>query len=172
MDEPVPTFETDDTRVWYLRTAASTQGAVHEQRVEYRPGSPFPPTHLHPEQDEHFEVEYGELLFVVDGEEHLVAAGGTIDIPRGTPHRARNHSGERPAYVRWETRPALRTGEFFAVAARLGTDPGLLAAALLAHEYRDVFRPAGPVGLLVPVIARLARLRGLRLPDPGRPTTG
>ncbi len=172
MDEPEPTFETDDTRVWYLRTAASTQGAVHEQRVEYRPGSPFPPTHLHPEQDEHFEVEYGEMLFVVDGEEHLLAAGDTIDIPRGTAHRARNHSGERPAFVRWETRPALRSGEFFAVAARLGTEAGLLKAALLAHEYRDVFRPAGPVGRLVPVVARLARLRGLQLPEPELPTAG
>lgn len=172
MDEPEPTFETDDTRVWYLRTAASTQGAVHEQRVEYRPGSPFPPTHLHPAQDEHVEVEYGELLVVVDGAEQVVAAGGTIDIPRGTPYRARNHSGERLAYARWETRPALRSGEFFAVAARLGTDPGLLQAALLAHEYRDVFRSASPVGLLVPVIARLARLRGLRLPEADLPPSG
>jgi mannose-6-phosphate isomerase-like protein (cupin superfamily) len=95
-----PTHEDATSRVWYLRTAASSDGEVHEQRVEYRPGSPFPPTHLHPEQSEHFEVEHGRMLFVV-GREHLVGAGETLDIPRWTPHRARNASSSEPAIVRW-----------------------------------------------------------------------
>jgi mannose-6-phosphate isomerase-like protein (cupin superfamily) len=160
-----PTHEDANTRVWYLRTAADSDGAVHEQRVEYRPGSPFPPDHLHPEQDEHFEVERGQMLFVLDGTGHVVGAGGTIDIPRGTPHRARNASDAEPAVVRWETRPALRTTDFFTTAARLGDDMSLLDAALLAHEYRDVFRLTGAKRHLVPVIARLAMLRGRSLPE-------
>jgi hypothetical protein len=69
--------------------------------------------------------------------------------------------------VRWETRPALRTTEFFTVAARLGDDLGLLDSALLAHEYRDVFAPTGVLGKLVPMVAKLAVLRGRRLPEPG-----
>jgi mannose-6-phosphate isomerase-like protein (cupin superfamily) len=161
-----PTHEDAVSRVWYLRTAASSDGEVHEQRVEYRPGSPFPPTHLHPEQDEHFEVEHGRMRFLVDGEEHLVGAGETLDIPRGTPHRARNASGSEPAIVRWETRPALRTTAFFTVAARLGDDMDILDAALLAREYREVFRLTGPLSTVVPIVATLARLSGRRLPDP------
>jgi mannose-6-phosphate isomerase-like protein (cupin superfamily) len=164
VERPAPTFEDPTSRVWHLRTAASTEGEVHEQRVEYFPGSRFPPTHLHPAQDEHFEVEQGQMLFVVDGTEHLVAAGGTIDIPRGTPHRARNASSSQPAFVRWETRPALRTTEFFTVAARLGDDRGLLEGALLADEYDDVFVLTGPARMLVPVLAKVARLRGRSLP--------
>lgn len=163
MEQP-PTFETDDTRVWFLRTAATTDGAVHEQRVEYLPGSPFPPMHLHPAQDERFEVEYGEMLFVVAGKRQVLRAGERIEIPRGTPHQARNNSDDRSAYVRWETRPALRTGEFLTTAAALG-DAGPLAAAQLAREYRDVFRLAGPARLLVPVLGRAAGLTGRRLPD-------
>jgi mannose-6-phosphate isomerase-like protein (cupin superfamily) len=138
---------------------------VHEQRVEYLPGSPFPPTHLHPDQDEHFEVEAGAMLFVLAGEQRVVRAGEVLDIPRGTPHRARNASRADPATVRWETRPALRTTEFFSTAARLGDQRSVLDAALLAHTYRDVFRLTGPSALLVPVVARVARLRGRELPE-------
>lgn len=165
MDDPQQPTHTDATsRVWYLRTGADTDGELHEQRVEYLPGSPFPPEHLHPDQDEHFEVEAGQMVFVIDGEEHLVGAGEVVDIPRGTAHRARNGSASRPAVVLWQTRPALRTGEFFSVAARLGPGRSVLDGALLAHEYRDVFRLCGPAGRLVPVLARGARLLGRSLP--------
>jgi mannose-6-phosphate isomerase-like protein (cupin superfamily) len=161
--DATPTHEDSRSRVWYLRTAASSGGEVHEQRVEYLPGSPFPPTHFHPAQDEHFEVESGEMLFVVAGEKRLITAGHGLDIPRGTAHRARNASSSASAVVRWETRPALRTSDFFTVAARLGDDMGLLDAALLAHEYRDVFRLVGPAGPIVPILARLATRRGRSL---------
>jgi mannose-6-phosphate isomerase-like protein (cupin superfamily) len=164
MESGPPTHEDLTSRVWYLCTAEESNGAVHEQRVEYLPGSPFPPEHHHPAQDEHFEVEHGRMLFVIDGAERLVDAGGTIDVPRGTPHRARNASSEKSAVVRWETRPALRTTEFFSTVARLGDDMNLLDSALLAHEYGDVFRLTGPLKVFVPVLARLARLWGRALP--------
>ena len=166
MDDLGPTHADATARVWYLRTGADTGGELHEQRVEYLPGSPFPPEHLHPDQDEHFEVESGQMLFVVDREEHLIGPGEVIDIPRGTPHRARNAATSRSAVVRWQTRPALRTGEFFSVAARLGSGRSVLDSALLAHEYRDVFRLCGPTGRLVPPLARLATLLGRSLPGP------
>jgi mannose-6-phosphate isomerase-like protein (cupin superfamily) len=160
-----PTHENAASRVWYLRTAESSRGEVHEQRVEYAPSSPFPPSHYHPAQDEHFEVEQGRMLFVVDGREQLVEAGGCIDIPRRTPHRARNASEDDVAVVRWETRPALRTTAFFSTAARLG-EAGLLDSALLAREFREVFQLAGPTRALVPPLAGVARLLGRSLPEP------
>ncbi|MDX1691951.1 MAG: cupin domain-containing protein [Acidimicrobiia bacterium] len=159
-----PTYTTTTSRVWHLRTGATTGGEVHEQRVEYRPGSPFPPMHHHPAQDEHFEVERGAMVFDIDGDERVVEAGESIDLPRGTPHRARNASAAEPAVVRWETRPALRTTEFFLTAAALGDAPGILDQALLAHRYRDVFRLDGPARVVVPMLAGLARSLGRRLP--------
>ena len=159
MDDARPHHEDATSRVWYLRTSADTGGQVHEQRVEYLPGSPFPPEHLHPDQDEHFEVESGQMLFVIDRKEHLIGPGDVIDIPRRTPHRARNASTSRSAVVRWETRPALRTGEFFSLAAGLGPERAVLDSALLVHEYRDVFRLSGPAGRFVPLLAGVARLR-------------
>lgn len=159
-----PTYATATSRVWHLRTGESSDGEMHEQRVEHFPGSPFPPTHYHPDQDEHFEIEKGAMLFVVDGQEQVVSAGQSLDIPRGSAHRARNASDTEPAVVRWETCPALRTTEFFLTAAALGDDPDVLDSALLAHHYRDVFRLTGPLRHLVPVVAGFARALGRALP--------
>jgi mannose-6-phosphate isomerase-like protein (cupin superfamily) len=53
--------------------------------------------HYHPAQDEHFEVESGKMLFVVDGFAQVVGAGDTIDIPRSAPHQARNASDAEAA---------------------------------------------------------------------------
>lgn len=135
-----------------------SSGEVYEQRVEYLPGSPFPPTHYHPAQDEYFEVETGAMVYVVDGVDREVGAVESIQIPRRTSHKARNASSEEPAIVRWESRPALRSEEFFAATARLSGNP--LDAALLASEYADVFRLSGPAGLAVPALALLGRLTG------------
>jgi mannose-6-phosphate isomerase-like protein (cupin superfamily) len=165
MDKP-PTFETPTSRLWHLRTGTDSSGEVHEQRVEYLLGSPFPPSHFHPAQDEYFEVESGAMVFVIGGAERVVSAGESIEVPRRVPHKAKNASDVESAVVRWETRPALRTTEFFATAAQLGR-PGPLDAALLAQEYRDVFRLAGFLRFVVPPIARVAVLTGRQLPVVG-----
>jgi mannose-6-phosphate isomerase-like protein (cupin superfamily) len=166
MEHREPTHESPTARFWYLRTADDTDGELHEQRVEYAPGSPFPIEHFHPAQAEHFEIERGAMLVVVDGQERTLGAGETLEVPAGSLHKMRNASDSEVAVVRWETRPALRTAEFFAVADALGADAGLLDQGLLATEYRDVFRPAGLLGSLVPVVGGLARLLGRRLPSP------
>jgi mannose-6-phosphate isomerase-like protein (cupin superfamily) len=147
----------------FLLTGAETGGALHRQRVTYRPKSPFPQAHAHPTQEERFEVEEGAMMFVVDGDEHLIGVGGAITIPAGSVHRARNASEEAPAIVLWDTRPALRTAEFFVVANRIGAD--VLGRVLLVAEYRDVFRLPPPTSVLVPPLARLAFLMGKRLPE-------
>ena len=106
------------------------------------------------------------MLFVVDGAEHVLGVGDTIDIPCGSQHKAKNASSEESAVVHWVTRPAMRTAEFFTSAGRLGDSASLLDSALLAHEYRDVFKATGVIRLFVPVVGRIARLLGRTLPPP------
>ena len=60
---------------------------------------------------------------------------------------------------------ALRSEAFFATAAMVGGS-GLLDQALLAREYRDVFRVPGLLGVVIPLVAAVARLLGRRLPEP------
>jgi quercetin dioxygenase-like cupin family protein len=141
----------------------------------YAPGGSPPPAHLHPAQDEHFEVLEGELEVHVGGAARTLHAGDTLDIPRGTTHKMWN-AGEETARVAWRTSPAGRTLQWFRTldelqrTGRVGRNgmPGPLAFAAYLTEYRDVFRlslgPATPLarGALA-LLAPIGRLRGYRV---------
>lgn len=98
-----------------LRVVSSTaERLVLEAR--WRQGEP-PPAHLHPSQEEHFEILEGELMVVIgdDPPRHL-HAGDTIEIPPGTAHKMWNAlPGE--ARAAWETMPAQRTEEMLRTVA-------------------------------------------------------
>lgn len=126
------------TRMEFTTTAAESDGALHEMRVTYAAGSEFPPPHLHPAQDERFEVLQGSLLFVVDGVESQVAEGESVEIVRGSVHQARN-PGDVPAVTTWQTRPALRTGEFFEALAKARQEGGSHALLRVVEEFSDVY---------------------------------
>lgn len=132
-------YDMPTVRLEVTCTGVESDGALHEMRATYAPGSPFPPPHLHPDQDERFEVLEGTMTFLLDGEEWLVPAGQHLDVPRGVVHQARN-AGDVPAVVVWQTRPALRTAEFQdeLQTATAAEDWPRLRTAL--REYRDVFR--------------------------------
>lgn len=53
-----------------------------------------PPLHVHAREDEFFYVLEGELVFEIDGTCHTVAAGGSVGLLRGTPHRYQNFTTE------------------------------------------------------------------------------
>src|SRR3954462_5368232 len=59
-----------------------------------------PLLHRHPNQDEHFVVHEGELTALVGGVEHVLRAGDTRDVPRGTPHSMHNAGSAAPATAR------------------------------------------------------------------------
>ena len=96
-------------RLKLVQTAAETGGELLEMEASYG-GEGMAPEHLHPSQDEHFEVLEGAVLTVVDGEERRYETGESFDVPANTPHQM---TGDGPAKVRWQVRPALRTAEFF-----------------------------------------------------------
>jgi quercetin dioxygenase-like cupin family protein len=137
-----------------------------EVEASYGPKGSPPPKHLHPDQDEHFEVRSGELTVRVDGEERKLAAGDAIDIPRETVHQMWN-SGAEPATVVWQTRPALRTEQWFRAIDVLnregGGAPSPVAMAPLLEEYRDVFRLAlAPDPVQRPLLKLLGAVGRLR----------
>jgi quercetin dioxygenase-like cupin family protein len=129
---------------------------------DYPAGCPSPPPHLHPSQDERFEVLSGAVHAVVDGRSL------TLDVPRGTVHEF-GGDPERAGTVRWEVRPALRTAEFLATVNRWSDPqtgrPSTLQAVLTAKEFAPEFRLASPsLGtqrILFALLAPIARARGL-----------
>lgn len=132
--------------------------------------------HIHPHQDEHFEVLAGRAAFQIDGREQVLGAGETIDVPVGTTHTFRN-AGDEEMRVLFEFRPALDSTErfyelYFAFAqeGRVNAKamPGLLDIAIvwpLVSEHAVLAKPPARVQhLLFRVLAPIARVSGREAP--------
>lgn len=133
-----------------------------------------PPMHVHPHQDERFEVLEGELTVQLGRRTRVLRAGETLEVPRRTAHRMWN-AAERPARARWEVRPALRTQEMFEAIDRsrgFRAQPRtggmtLLGAAPVLTRFSDEFRLTAPTVVMKPllaVVAAVARARGYPSP--------
>ena len=131
-------LETEDLRLEFVVTRTESDGDLHQMRATYGPHSAAPPPHLHPAQDETFEIVDGVVEFVLDGVTTRHRAPSMVTIRAGTVHQLHNPA-DRSATVVWSTRPALRTGEFFMAMhdAQRSGDTACLVAVL--DEYDDVF---------------------------------
>lgn len=59
-----------------------------------KPRGYVPFEHVHYNQDEIFEIKTGELKVVIEGKEHIAAAGEKIVVPKGAGHIASNNKEE------------------------------------------------------------------------------
>jgi mannose-6-phosphate isomerase-like protein (cupin superfamily) len=138
----------------FVQTSAETGGALHAQEARYPAHSKPPPSHCHPKQEERFVIIEGGLHFRIGSETRVVHAGDEVEVPRGVFHRAHNPHAV-PALVVWETRPALRTAEFFlrmSEASRGKARPSLPDAAAILLEYQDEFQPEKPPALVQRIV--------------------
>jgi mannose-6-phosphate isomerase-like protein (cupin superfamily) len=133
-----------------VKTAADTDGELLEMEASYEPSASEPPTHFHPKQVEHFEILEGRMQARIDGEVRELGAGDTLDIEAGVPHSMWNPGPER-ARTNWQTRPALRTAEFFEEAASVfrdaeaeGRPPDGQRMARVVETYSEEFRLGTP----------------------------
>jgi quercetin dioxygenase-like cupin family protein len=168
-------------RVAFLRTASETGGELLEMRVRYAPTSKAPPLHLHPVQEERFEVTSGALWTRVGGREATFEAGERFVVPAGTPHAMRP-ADERGAEVVWQVRPALDSEAFFRALWGLEADGtggrpgrrGLLRSVAIARRFSREFRLWGPPPavqrVLLAVLAPVATLLGYDRDLPPRDT--
>jgi mannose-6-phosphate isomerase-like protein (cupin superfamily) len=107
----------------------------------YGGDAPLPPPHLHPLQEERFEVLEGRVHAVIGGEERHFEAGASFDVPAGTLHQM---TAAGPSLMAWEVTPALRTADFFERLYAILGDPerrGELPALL--DEFSDEIRFPG-----------------------------
>jgi quercetin dioxygenase-like cupin family protein len=76
-----------------LETSAMTNGSRVRARLTFGSAGIHVPSHLHPHQDETYEVISGTLTYFLDGTKHTAAAGSTVSLPKGVPHE---HFSEGP----------------------------------------------------------------------------
>ena len=160
-------------RLVFRSTAADTDGASVVVEAFVEPEGAVAAAHVHPYQEERFEVLAGELEFRL-GKRTLVArAGDRILVPAGTPHRFEN-VGAGTAHFVCEVSPALGFEQLietmFALAAdgkvnRKGLPSPLRLAVIARHHFEDVrlpFPPAWLQRLGLALGAPLGRLLGFR----------
>jgi quercetin dioxygenase-like cupin family protein len=164
-------------RLIFRKIARDSKGELVEVEAFYQPGSEAPPEHIHPLQEEYFEVLDGCIDTRVNGQEKRYEAGESFRIPAGTAHQMWN-GGSTEAHILWQTRPALHTDDFFEIMwglAQAGKTnkaglPNLLQLAVIMQQYRREFRPIRPPlivqNIVFALLAPLGRLCGYRATRP------
>ena len=160
----------------FLLTGSETAGELLRIDMGVRPGGFATSEHVHPEQEERFQITSGEITLRIAGEQRRCGAGEHVIIPPGTPHVWWN-SGNRNLRVLLEFRPAGRFAEFittyFAFARAgltntRGLPTNLLQLAVTFSAYRNVIYGTQPPivvqRILFALLVPIGRLFGYR-PD-------
>jgi quercetin dioxygenase-like cupin family protein len=156
------------------KTARDTAGELFQAELFLPPGGFVAAEHIHPLQEERFEVIAGTLRGRVAGKELASGAGEIVVVTKGTPHVWWN-AGDDKLHVLVEVRPALRFETFFETFFGLAQDgkvdrktglPNLLQLAVTMRTFRHELVLAQPPQLvqaaLFGVLAPVGRLLGYR----------
>ncbi len=177
-DEMVDPFTGE--RMIFRKTAKETDGELLQTDLIGKAGWTTGPLHVHPYQEERFEVISGTLGSHVAGVERIHEAGEVVVAPAGSVHRVWNADGEEEeVHFLMEFRPALRTEDLFETLFGLARDgktykSGIpknpLRLALIAHDYEDEIYLAQPPlfvqRVIFGVLAKVGRLFGYRADYP------
>ncbi len=160
-----------DDPVRRQRLAFSREGNVLHAEVFADPGGDVPP-HLHPSQEERFEILAGRVRFDVDGQRIEGGPGTRVAAPAGAKHAFRN-IGSDEAHLKVEVEPAMDLQGFLEEAAALAragrytrrglpTSPrAVVELADLMVRYESTTVMAFPPRIVQRLaLAPLARLRG------------
>jgi len=162
-------------RVRFVDTAHDSQGALVGLECVSSPSSEREPEHLHPYQENIFEVHSGQLRFKIGDGERLLGAGERLVIPPAVPHCFWVEGVEEARY-RQEFRPALQIERFFEVLFGLAREdklnargmPPFLMLGVFGQAFWDEVRvtqpPAWVQRLTYAALAPIGRVCGYRLP--------
>lgn len=160
-------------RIRFIDEPTAAGGDVLRFEFWARPNIVGPAAHIHPKQEEYFEVRSGTLNARVGKEDRTLETGESMTVPPGTAHTWWNGSDEElHGYV--ELRPSMNMRDEFEALFALGragkTDeygvPGLLQIAVLLDTYPDTIYRAGlPIWfqkLGISLLAPIARMLGYK----------
>jgi quercetin dioxygenase-like cupin family protein len=161
-----------DERIIFHKTAADTDGELLAIDLILAPDGHVPGAHVHPSQEERFEVISGTMKFRLGRKKIIANAGDVVVVPPGAVHKFAN-AGDETARVRVEVRPALKMEQLFETTVALAHEgrtngkgmPKPLDLALFVHEDEDEvhapFPPAPVVKAAMAPLVWIAKHRGL-----------
>jgi quercetin dioxygenase-like cupin family protein len=139
----------------FRTTSADTNGESVVVETFVEPNGAVAAAHVHPAQEELFEVLGGELEFRIGRSTIVARAGDRVLVPAGTAHRFEN-VGEETAHFVCEIKPALGFEQLIETMFSLAEDgkvskkgmPNPLRLAVIArHHFGDVRLPFPPAWL-------------------------
>ena len=96
-------------KITFIQTSADTDGELLEIELELSADGAVPGAHIHPEQEERFEVIEGTMSFRMGLKKIVAGPGDVVTVPAGKVHAFKN-AGDDTAKVRVQVRPALADG--------------------------------------------------------------
>jgi quercetin dioxygenase-like cupin family protein len=152
-------------RFVFHATSDDTAGKLLEFDLVVEPNGRVPGGHVHPGQQESFEVLDGTVKFRKGLRTVIAKPGDLVVVEPGTYHRFAN-AADTTAVVRVRVEPALRMEELFETVAALAAEgrtfrsglPKPLDLALFMREFQEEVAPPVIPGLVQAVMAPLASL--------------
>jgi quercetin dioxygenase-like cupin family protein len=156
-------------RVVFQTLGRESAGELLRVDLFLAPGGAPRARHVHPFQEERFEILEGTIRFRIGSVTRVAMAGDVVVVPPGMPHLPRN-VGDTEAHVIAEIRPALNLETFlenaFALLSARGpriTLPMILELAeLLSHYPREVQATPAPLRWLTAMAAPIGKSLGYR----------
>jgi quercetin dioxygenase-like cupin family protein len=142
-------------RIVFRQTSRETNGEAVVIETFVQPNGFVAAAHVHPSQEERFEVLRGSVGFKVGRKKLVAGPGRRLTVPAGTPHRFWN-AGDEEAHFVCEVRPALQfealLETMFALAADGKTNrkgmPNPFRLAVIANAHFDTVRLPFPPALV------------------------
>src|SRR5689334_23952712 len=138
-------------RIVFRQTSADTNGEAVVIETFVEPDGFVAAAHVHPSQEERFQVLRGTVGFKVGGKKQIAGPGTRVTVPAGTPHKFWN-AGEETAQFVCEIRPALQFESLLETMFALANDgktnrkgmPNPLRLAVIARAHFDTVRLPQP----------------------------
>jgi mannose-6-phosphate isomerase len=93
-------------RPWGTYTVLDDDGSHKVKRIVVTPGQRLS-YQRHARRSEHWFIVHGRAKVVLDGVDHVLDAGDSIDIPVGTNHRIQNETDAEVVFIE------VQHGEYF-----------------------------------------------------------
>jgi mannose-6-phosphate isomerase-like protein (cupin superfamily) len=142
-------------RLVFRKTSAETGGQAVVIETFVQPNGFVAAAHVHPTQEERFEILRGSVGFKIGRKKLVAGPGQRLTVPAGTPHKFWN-AGDDEAHFVCEVRPALQFESLletmFALAADGKTNrkgmPSPLWLAVIANAHFDTVQLPFPPALV------------------------
>jgi len=149
-------------RLVFRKTSRETGGQAVVIETFVQPNGFVAAAHVHPSQEERFEVLRGSVGFKIGRKQLVAGPGQRLTVPAGTAHKFWN-AGDEEAHFVCEIRPALQFESLIETMFGLATDgrtnrkgmPNPLRLAVIANAHFDTVRlpfPPAPMQRLALVM--------------------